>query len=219
MRGRSDKNEEEWFQEFDFPTLMSRTYDTPEMQKDGGKIFLFKDRTQPNVDIAAQMIQGMPREEVDRVVRSTRTQELQAFMDDRGHFENRVSVGRGHNRFGLPQTQIDFSRRPEFYPLIEKRLALMEQVILEMGYKVDPNNRKIRTQSAHHMTSTCRMGKRPEDGVVDENLRVHGTDNLRVFERRVPDRFGGQSDAHVDRDVAPARRSPGRRRYRPRSAG
>src|SRR5215471_18070218 len=161
------------------------SYETPELQMDGGKIFLFKDRTQPNVDIAAQMIQGIPREEVDKAVRATRTQELQAFMDDRGHFENRVTVGRGKNRFGLPQTQVDFSRQPEFYDTIQKRLALMEQVIVEMGYKVDPSNRKIRTQSAHHMTSTCRMGKRPEDGVVDENLRVHGTDNLYVCSNAV----------------------------------
>jgi choline dehydrogenase-like flavoprotein len=185
VRGRMDHNKEEWFQEYDFPTLMSRTYDSPELQKDGGKIFLFKDRTQPNVDIAAQMIQGLPREEVDRAVQSTRTQELQAFMDDRGQFENRVSIGRGKNRFGLPQTQIDFTRLPEFYVTIEKRLALMEQVIVAMGYTVDPKNRKIRTQSAHHMTSTCRMGKGPEDGVVDENLRVHGTDNLYVCSNAV----------------------------------
>jgi choline dehydrogenase-like flavoprotein len=137
------------------------------------------------VDIAALMIRGMSREEVDKVVRGTRTQELQAFMDDRGHFENRVSIGNGVNRFGLPQTRIDFTRQPEFYKVIDKRLDLMERVILAMDYKVDPKNRKIRTQSAHHMTSTCRMGKGPEDGVVDENLRVHGTDNLYVCSNAV----------------------------------
>jgi choline dehydrogenase-like flavoprotein len=185
VRGQVDHNEEEWFQEFDFPTLMSRTYDTPEMQKEGGKIFLFKDRSQPNVDIAALMIQGKTREEVNKVVAGTRTQEIQAFMDDRGHFENRITVGRGQNRFGLPQTQVDFTRPKDFYALIEKRLDLMEKIILAMDYKVVPGNKKIRTQSAHHMTSTCRMGKGPEDGVVDENLLVHGTDNLYVCSNAV----------------------------------
>lgn len=183
VTGRRDNNDEEWFQEFDFPTLMSRTYDTPELQEEGGKVFLFKDRTQPNVDIAKLMIQGKTREEVDKVVRASRTQELQAFMDDRGLFANRVSIGPGQNRFGLPQTRIDFSRPPEFAPLIEKRLDLMEKVILEMDYKV--TRRMIRTQSGHHMTSTCRMGKTPEDGVVDENLLIHGTDNLYVCSNAV----------------------------------
>ena len=45
-----------WIQEYDFPTLMSRTYDTAEYQKDG-KIFLFKNRVLPNVDIAKLMIE------------------------------------------------------------------------------------------------------------------------------------------------------------------
>src|SRR5262249_46947406 len=124
VRGERQGNAEEWFQEFDFPTLMSRTYDTPELQKDGGKIFLFKDRTKPNIDIASLMIQGKTREEVDEAVRASRTQELQAFLDDRGHFENRVSAGSGQNRFGLPQTQIDFTRPAEFQSLVARRLDL-----------------------------------------------------------------------------------------------
>ena len=33
-------------QEYDFPTLMSRTYDTEKYQSDG-KIFLFKNRVPP----------------------------------------------------------------------------------------------------------------------------------------------------------------------------
>jgi choline dehydrogenase-like flavoprotein len=185
VRGHEEHNEEEWFQEFDFPTLMSRTYDTPELQEDGGKIFLFKDRSQPNVDIAALMIQGMSRAQVDKIVAGKRTQELQAFMDDRGHFENRVTAARGENRFGLPQTKVDFSRPPAFQGIINRRLDLMEKVILEMGYTVDKENKKIRTQSGHHMTSTCRMGRTPEDGVVDENLLVHGTDNLYVCSNAV----------------------------------
>ena len=183
VRGSLAHNTEEWFQEYDFPTLMSRTYDSPELQEDGGKIFLFKDRTQPNVDIASLMIQGKTRAQIDAIVEGGRTQELQAFMDDRGHHDNRVSAGRGLNRFGLPQTQIDFSRPPEFQQVVNRRLDLMEKVILAMGYKVE--KKTIRTQSGHHMTSTCRMAKTPDQGVVDENLRVFGTDNLYVCSNAV----------------------------------
>ena len=159
------------------------------------------------MDIAALMIRGMSREEVDKVVRGTRTQELQAFMDDRGHFENRVTIGNGVNRFGLPQTRVDFTRQPEFYQVIKKRLDLMEKVILPWTIMWIRTNQKIRTQSAHHMTSTCRMGKEPEHGVVDENLLVHGTDNLYVCSNAVfPTGSAVNPDADADCDVDAARR-------------
>src|SRR5262249_2349235 len=40
VMGTKPKNEEHWIQEFDFPSLMSRTYDTEEYQRKGGKIFM-----------------------------------------------------------------------------------------------------------------------------------------------------------------------------------
>ncbi|KAK0670236.1 putative GMC oxidoreductase [Cercophora samala] len=39
--------------------------------------------------------------------------------------------------------------------------------------------------SALHATSTCRMSLSPEDGVVDQRLRVHGFENLRIADASV----------------------------------
>ncbi|KAK4195866.1 putative GMC oxidoreductase [Triangularia verruculosa] len=39
--------------------------------------------------------------------------------------------------------------------------------------------------SALHATSTCRMSLSPEDGVVDQQLRVHGFENLRIADASV----------------------------------
>ena len=36
-----------------------------------------------------------------------------------------------------------------------------------------------------HATSTCRMSISDTDGVVDENLRVHGTDNVYICSNAV----------------------------------
>ncbi|KAK0744545.1 hypothetical protein B0T21DRAFT_407637 [Apiosordaria backusii] len=39
--------------------------------------------------------------------------------------------------------------------------------------------------SALHATSTCRMSLSPEDGVVDQRLRVHGFENLRIADASI----------------------------------
>lgn len=182
VRGVSSRNDERWFQEYDFPTLMSRSCDTPEYQKDG-KIFLFKNRALPNLDLAALMIQGKSRTEIDDILRGSREQELQAFMEEKGRFTNRLTLSPGRNRFGLPLMKIDFNRTPQEMDNARKRLDLMEKVILAMGYKVTRKN--VDDPGGHHTTGTCRMGASPEQGVTDGNLRVHGTDNLFVCSNAV----------------------------------
>ncbi len=57
VAGTKPRNEERWIQEYDFPSLMSRTYDTEEYQQNG-KIFLMNYAGLPNVDIAQHMIEG-----------------------------------------------------------------------------------------------------------------------------------------------------------------
>ena len=42
-----------------------------------------------------------------------------------------------------------------------------------------------RAATVYHPVSTCRMGSRPENSVVDSNLRVHGMNRLRVVDASV----------------------------------
>jgi len=177
VKGSTPQNPEHWLQEFDFPTLMSRTYDTEEYQKDG-KIFLFKNRVLPNTDIAELMIQGKTRREIDAILGGPMEMELQAFYEEKGQYNNQLTLGAGTNRFGLPVTQINYLRDPKFAERATNRLGLMKKVIEEMGYQLvsagwdDPGG--------HHATSTCRMAETPELGVTDRNMKVFGTDNLYV---------------------------------------
>jgi choline dehydrogenase-like flavoprotein len=182
VQGLLNHNKEHWFQEYDFPTLMSRTYDTPEYQKDG-KIFIFKNRALPHLDLAKLMISGKSREMVDETLETSRVQELQAFMEEKGHFENRLEPTSGKNRFGLPKMKISFSRTAEEQRNCVKRLDLLEKVILDMGYKVIKKN--VDDPGGHHTTGTCRMGRTPEIGVTDQDLRVHGMDNLYICSNAV----------------------------------
>lgn len=175
VRGSTPSNRERWFQEYDFPTLMSRSYDTPEEQKTG-KLFLFKNRVLPNIDIAAMMIRGMTPEQIDLAVSGPMELEVQAFMEEKGRFENRLELMDGVDRFGLPRTKITFSRNAVEQENTRKQLALMSEIIKAMNYKIV--YAQTEDPGAHHTTGTCRMATTPEEGVTDPNLRVHGIDNL-----------------------------------------
>jgi choline dehydrogenase-like flavoprotein len=175
VRGSVPENKERWFQEYDFPTLMSRTHDSPERQK-MGKIFLFKNRVLPYINIAKLMIDGRTPEEIDKIVSGPMELELQAFMEEKGKFDNRLQRAEGRDRFGLPLTTINFNRTDAEEVNARENLNLMTQVIVEMGYKV--MYAKTEDPGAHHTTGTCRMGKTAEDSVTDANLKVHDTDNL-----------------------------------------
>jgi choline dehydrogenase-like flavoprotein len=182
VRGLLGHNKEHWFQEYDFPTLMSRTYDTPEYQKDG-KIFIFKNRALPHLDLAGLMIDGLSREAMNKKLEESRVQELQAFMEEKGHFDNRLEPTSGKNQFGLPKMKISFSRSAQEQANCVKRLDLLEKVIVDMGYKVIKKN--VDNPGGHHTTGTCRMGETPAIGVTDANLRVHGMDNLYICSNAV----------------------------------
>jgi choline dehydrogenase-like flavoprotein len=177
VRGHYPTNKERWFQEYDFPTLMSRTYDSPERQKIG-KIFLFKDRVSPNQDIASLMIAGKTPEEIDQIMSGPMTMELQAFMEEKGKFENRLEIVEGTDRFGLPLTKISFDRTPQEKENALINLELMKTVLIKMGFTVGENDARVDDPGAHHTTGTCRMGKTEDLGVADENLKVFGVNNL-----------------------------------------
>jgi choline dehydrogenase-like flavoprotein len=177
VMGSTPSNPEHWIQEYDFPTLMSRTYDTEEYQKDG-KIFLFKNRVLPNIDIAQLMIDGNSRQQVRDVLAGPMQMELQAFYEEHGLYHNRLVPKAGTNRLGLPLSEIQYLRSPGFAERATNRLGLMRKVIEAMDF--DVQYAKWDDPGGHHATSTCRMGETPADGVTDRDMKVFGTDNLYV---------------------------------------
>jgi len=177
VRGTLPTNHRRWLQEFDFPTLMSRTYDSPEHQLDG-KIFIFKNRALPNVDIAGLMKKGKTREQIRAILSGPMTFELQAFYEEKGQHRNRLVERSGTNRFGLPLMTVNYLREPKFDERTKRQLALMKPVMDDMAcenvatFVDDPGG--------HHASGTCRMAETPEEGVTDSNMKVFGTDNLYV---------------------------------------
>ncbi|MGD9644714.1 MAG: GMC oxidoreductase [Pirellulales bacterium] len=182
VQGRSPANPRRLQQELDFPTLMSRHFDTPHEQR-GGKLFLFRDRSKPRIDLARRMIEGRSRSQIEAELTGPTVWEIQGFMEEFANPNNRIELGQGLNRLGLPQTRIHFARADGFEQTSVERLRVMQEVIRAMGFAVGESG--VQPQRGDHAASTCRMAKAPGDGVVDENLRVHGIGNLHVCSNAV----------------------------------
>lgn len=182
VRAELPSNANRWNQELDFPTLMSRHFDTPEQQA-YGKLFLFKDRSRPKVDLAGMMIAGKTRAQIERATMGPMEIELQGLMEEFSIFDNRVSLGANSNRIGLPQTKVDFSREFDFADRAKTRLEIMQRIVRETGAKI--TKAAVRAQRGDHSASTCRMGDSPATSVVDRDLRVHDVENLWVCSNAV----------------------------------
>ncbi|MCD0460685.1 GMC oxidoreductase [Roseiconus lacunae] len=182
VRAVLPSNANRWNQELDFPTLMSRHFDSPEEQANG-KLFLFKDRSRPKVDLARMMIEGKTRAQIERATMGPMEFELQGFMEEFSIVDNRVSIGTNRNRIGLPQTKVNFSRESDFAERSATRLEIMSRIVKETGAKIIRSD--VRSQRGDHSAATCRMGASPATSVVDPDLRVHGLNNLWVCSNAV----------------------------------
>jgi choline dehydrogenase-like flavoprotein len=124
------------------------------------------------------MIAGKSRQEIDAATTGPIEWELQGFMEEFANPANAVSLGRGLNRLGLPQTRVDYRRHGGFAEASEKHLKLMRDVLIQMGLEVDPKNSGVQPQRGDHAASTCRMSEKADEGVVNGDLRVQDVENL-----------------------------------------
>jgi choline dehydrogenase-like flavoprotein len=175
-RGRKRGNPQRWFQEYDFPTLMSRSWDVPQHQAEG-KLFLYNHKKLPNFDFAAMMIAGKSRDEIEAAFTESHEVQLEAFFEDKGQPANFVACDPSRRtRFGLPMTTVRYDRTPEAGAAIGRWLTRMTRLVEAMGYEVVSST--VGPPAGHHASGTCRMGDDPRESVTDRHLRVHGIDNL-----------------------------------------
>lgn len=78
---------------------------------------------------------------------------------------------------------------------IEKKMKetgydMVEELVPKDEASVDDFIRMVAT-GAYHLSSTCRMAKREDDGVVDQELRVYGVSGLRVADASIFPRLVG----------------------------
>ncbi len=180
-------NNQGWVKSMDFPTLMSRHYDKEEQQR-GGKLFMFRDRGTPDTKIAEEMAAGLTRKRLREKLLGPMRMRINGFMEDFGRYENRVENAEGVNAFGLRGTAITFRHQAGFKERAYQRMRLIGEVLQKMG--CDSIDSQIVGARGDHASGSCRMGRTPEEGVVDENLRVFGTENAYVCSNAVMPSLG-----------------------------
>jgi choline dehydrogenase-like flavoprotein len=169
-------------EELGFPSLCSRAYDTPAQQKKG-KLFLSMNYETPNLDVAASMAKGVDYSGIMRERTAPAQFQLYGNMSCIPQYANRVTPLAGTNRFNLPRTLIS-TPAPLYDPDSETEYcSIMENVLSTMGCTGLQSG--TYPQRGDHAACTTRMARDPQDGVVDTELRVFGTDNLFIVSNSV----------------------------------
>lgn len=179
----SANNPERFQQELDFRTFMSRHFDSPEHQADG-KLFMFQSTSVPYQNIAQHISNGIDLNEIKALTIGPHEVRLEGFMEEIPQFESRVTRGSETNKFGLPKSKVHFVSEPGITNKINGRVEAFRQVCNAMKYRAgEPIIDSVRR--GFHAIGTTRMADSDTEGVVDANLRVHGTDNVFVCSNSV----------------------------------
>jgi choline dehydrogenase-like flavoprotein len=100
-------------------------------------------------------------------------------VEQRPDPENRMVLGRTRDVLGMPLVDLHWAwREPEQNDLIRLRRTIASALEDAGIGSVDIRDHLRPDPNAHHHSGTTRMHTDPGRGVVDENGRVHGRDNL-----------------------------------------
>ncbi|MFN3193925.1 MAG: GMC oxidoreductase [Aureliella sp.] len=181
--GMRQGNPDNMEQPVDFPTLMCREFDTAEHQK-RGKLLFVRDGRRNYVKLEDELASGKTLNGVRNDMRKNMPFELRGFVEVFSEFTNRVELAEGMSSQGLPRTKVSFEITRKTKDAIKWAEKKLGEILSSAGCE------ELRTKTysdirADHATSTCRMSLDDSQGVVDENLRVHGTDNLFICSNAV----------------------------------
>ncbi|MDX0698395.1 GMC family oxidoreductase [Sinorhizobium medicae] len=168
--------------EMNFPTLVSRHFDSLAEQKDGKFVLVAPPET-GSLGLAQQMLRGLSRDEIDKALLGPTRIQIHGMIEVFGRPENFVKGIQEVNRIGLPMTHVEYTKDKCF----DHRMAVIQErvaaIFRAMG--APPPNKQAPSWRADHAASVCRMSSNDAAGVVNEDLRVHGTDNLYVVSNAV----------------------------------
>ena len=185
VRGTKDTNPQHIQRSVPFPTLCTRHLDTPAEQ---GRGKFFYTPHPGEVNLTRAMLQSPNFAAVMTAVNGAHTYGLSGFMEAFDQPQNHVALGEGTNAFGAPKTELVFDISSDFEERANRHLDSMARTLEYMG--CGRLERYIAPRFGHHAIATCRMSECAAQGVVDANLRVHGTDNVYVCSNAVTPSVG-----------------------------
>jgi choline dehydrogenase-like flavoprotein len=101
--------------------------------------------------------------------------------------ESRITLSERFDAFGRPQTKVDWQYLPQDIETVRVALATLRDEVAAWGggtlaYDEAAIAEAMLREGAYggHHIGTARMGANPDEGVVDPEAKVFGTDNLHV---------------------------------------
>ena len=144
----------------------------------------FPYRTPDSADLST-----VPHDDAAAVLRliegtSTAPFSLQVRAEPQPNPDSRVTLSEEKDALGMPKVDVHWAVAPSDLDGIARGIALLGDHLGSIGagyVRADIPDLATSSRSlyygAHHM-GTTRMGEKPSEGVVDQNCRVHGVDNL-----------------------------------------
>jgi len=169
--------------ELGFTSLISRHFDSPEYQH-RGKMW-FSGGVSANSSLERQVLANVSRADMDANLSSEMRISLGGEMEQFDSPENRVSLGSGTTRHGLPTTEIEVAVHDVNIRTRQEHVETFVGILKSAGCTEDSIESGASDPDGAHASSTCRMSASDGDGVVNLDLQVHGTDNLYVCSNAV----------------------------------
>ena len=176
-------NPDKLHEELGFSSLISRHFDSPEYQHKG-KMW-FSGGVGSNSSLERQILSNVSRADMDASLISEMRISLGGEMEQFESPENRVSLGSGTTRHGLPTTEIEVGVHEINIETRQEHMQTFVEILKTAGCTEDSIESGVGDPDGAHAASTCRMSSSDVDGVVNPDLQVHGTDNLYVCSNAV----------------------------------
>jgi choline dehydrogenase-like flavoprotein len=166
--------------EMNFPTLVSRHFDSVAEQAEG-KFVLVHPYSSPKIDLAKMMQHGIGRSDIDKALKGPATFEIHGMVEVFGESSNFIDNHPTPNFMGMPQTVVNYNEENGEHGFTA-RMAKIQSVVSEIFVAMDAAivGKPSISWRADHAACTVRMHTNPEKGVVNENLQVHNVNNLFV---------------------------------------
>ncbi len=111
------------------------------------------------------------------------TFEMIGMVQQRGHYENHVSLSDEKNSLGWNKLRVNWQYRQEDKNAVDAAATPIMDALEEAGFgrmtRLDAE-KHTENYSCHHASGTTRMSTDPTKGVVDANCRVHDHPNLYI---------------------------------------
>jgi choline dehydrogenase-like flavoprotein len=162
-----------------FTTLETHSfYDGPDRRDRGAIKVEFGGRRDPLTSAARRNVWGRKLAELDRA-EFGHWLSVGAETEHQPNPDSRVTLDpEQRDQFGDPAPHLRFALSDVDRRTHERANEIVSTLLETRGAREIMTT--VRYARGHHHMGTCRMSAAPEDGVVDRNCRVHGSENLYV---------------------------------------